>query len=143
MLTFYNLIQTIMKCNIRVYPLYNKFLYNENVKCDVKYKQIILIVYNIINTISYEINYNFNCNINFISKIKFKILNNIQHNIFLSCRDADILQELITLTQKHYRALSRFAYIVKYKQKNTIVTTDLKMNTLIANHVNYNNIIAI
>ena len=66
---------------------------------------------------------------NFI-KDKFKEIDDVLMNIFITNIHREQILEYIYKTQKHYSALSRFAHCWKFKRAPVQITTDLYMNDI-------------
>lgn len=135
MKTFFNILQTLMKYEKKIYPDVSKFDIYEYSKCDSKYNDIRLLVNNIIHRMSCDLTTNNNTNlIKKTTRIKLQHFNEIINKCFLSNNNKQILQNLLITTQKHYNAFSRLAYIIKFKRSKTVVTDDLNMNPLEISH---------
>lgn len=91
-----------------------------------EFKSIQFQIFFIINSIYYN-----NCkNINKITSLKYNLINNIIHNIFLSSNLKNKIEEIFYKTQKTYLSLVKFANIIRYKlfkEKNNI---DLRLDII-------------
>ena len=67
---------------------------------------------------------------------KFKILKNVLENIFLKQEIKNDFLNIFCNTQKAYKALSKFAYIIKFKKSNIKINTDLFLNPINENSKN-------
>jgi hypothetical protein len=67
-------------------------------------------------------------------KEKFHYLNSVLSNIFLPERDKDSFFTYFSLIQKRYHALSRFAFLCKFKKANIQINTDIFLNPIESHH---------
>ena len=133
--TFFNIIQTIIKCNKNVLYHGETEGFDSSITCEPIYKNILLIVHYMVYRLArqQEISNNRNDNI----RMKLITIDTIFNTLCINQINVkQQLQNLIITTQKHCNAFSRLAYIIKWKRCKIAVDCDLSMTPLNINHCN-------
>ena len=84
----------------------------------------------IINSIYYNNSKNIVSSNNSITSLKYYLINNIIHNIFLSPNIKNKIEEIFYKTQKTYLSLVKFANIIRYKIFKEKINIDLKLDII-------------
>jgi len=89
-----------------------------------------------LNSLQKIIYFMFTCKKEYSLKIKFKYFIDEINNIFLTEEQKDDFINIFCKIQKTYLALSKFAYIYKYKKAKIVVDFDLCLNPIDINNKN-------
>jgi hypothetical protein len=135
MKTFFNILQSLLKVKIKLYPDEpfdeTPISISENSKIGGMINILIQLTYYKIKNDIKTIN-----PLNKHARAKLLALNEITDNLFITKDLKEDLIQFFSTAQKHYFAFMRFANIYKYKKNKIVVTDDLSLNPLDPKHGN-------